>query len=334
MHSFEEFLMSGVDACRIAPSELKAFGKRAATRYVNAGVPMNTSIREFTKEAGLNENQVKRVVEEANNAAFLAVKQRGFKQNIEYPVACVKAVMEQPTMKKVASVLAANTVQHIHGSEGVSLEAAFGVSGSAGHEKVAAAVQLARGPADRQAILNGPRNAVASKNSQGFTFMSKLASLRKLVSDARAEGHEPAVIGAAILEGRPSPQLLDVIRGEVADEATFEKTASAMGMMPSPASPFTGLVQDLEMTSQKLVAANQEMNRTQIALDGLLSILRGDVGGMMPPPGMGPLGPQITNPMEDPALAKGPAAPPEMGAPPPGAVAVAPTATGGINGKA
>lgn len=68
--SFLEILQQS-QARSVSGEELEIFGKHAAQRFAEGGVSMNQAIVEEVKHAGLAPEQVRRVIEFANTAAFL-----------------------------------------------------------------------------------------------------------------------------------------------------------------------------------------------------------------------------------------------------------------------
>ena len=88
-----------------------------------------------------------------------------------------------------------------------------------------------------------------------------------------------------------------------------------MGMIPG--NPITGLTQELEGVSSKLVMAQQAVARTQMAMQELLSILRGP--DMSSPTSLvfGGGGPQSAAPMAPPSAPPVPMPPQQGMAPPP-----------------
>ena len=100
--------------------QLHAMGKRAAVRYIEDDVSLNDSITEFAKEASLTDEQVKRVVEYANNSTFASLFKNNYDKNITFPMADSNAVLGGvgETKEKVAeSIMTTKTGKYVPGEE-------------------------------------------------------------------------------------------------------------------------------------------------------------------------------------------------------------------------
>ena len=310
MHDLESYL-SVCSPAEVTPQQLKTWGRLAASELVTNNVPMNTTIQGFIKESSLNPEQVKRIVEEANNVAFLEIKKAGkWDRNIEYPVAdfdviCGAAPLEVG-QTKVASVLVGNKPDYIRGAEGVSLESMFGWDG--GRVKTASAPTPQAKPWQLQHQLHELQSDVAGEYLEVQDLLTKVAQ----VSYEAARYHAPEDVGLAIIQACETKGVLDLIKSAMDNRVAFTKSAMGPNMAPSPMSPFTGLVQELEAASMKLMMSNQQMQQTQIAMDALLTTLRGPTGAMgaqpqfqpapgeqqmaAPPSGSGPVDPNMPPP--------------------------------------
>ncbi len=314
MHDLESYLSVCAPA-EVTPQQLKTWGRLAASELVTNNVPMNTTIQGFVKKASLNPEQVKRIVEEANNVAFLEIKKGGkWDQNIEYPVADFDVICGAAPLDvgqtKVASVLAGNKPDYIRGAEGATLESMFGVDG--GRVKTAAAVPQVK-PWKLQHQLRELESDVAGEYLEVQDLLTKVAQ----VSYDAARYHAPEDVGLAIIQACETEGVLELIKEALDKRVTFTKTAMDPNMAPSPMSPFTGLVQELESASVKLMMSSQQMQATQIQMDALLTTLRGPTGAMgaqpqfqpapgeqqmamappgMAPPGAGPVDPNMAPP--------------------------------------
>jgi hypothetical protein len=121
--NFEEFLSEFNDAGCVDPESLKMMGKKAAAMFLTDKTPMNTSIANLVKEASLNEEQVKRVVEFANNEVFSELFRQDYDKNIAFPVADPGKVLDLigKPVEKTASYIEVRTQEYIPGSEGVNV---------------------------------------------------------------------------------------------------------------------------------------------------------------------------------------------------------------------
>jgi hypothetical protein len=156
-----------------------------------------------------------------------------------------------------------------------------------------------------------------------IAFVPKLHDLKGLCKTASNEGWTPMVVGAAIEWGTSAAGLKRVIAKELGDLVEFggqEKIAEA-GYAPMPQNPVTGLVTDLDMLSQKMMAASSALEQTRAGMSSLLMILQGGEG---PPPAAEPFmggaagatpAPPPPGPSAMPAPPPGPPAGPPPGAP-------------------
>jgi len=332
MEDLESYLLNKDDT-GVTRSELRHFGKQAAVRYIQNETPLNDSISEFAKEAGLSLEQIKRVAEYANNDTFATMFKLGFAKNITFPMADAIAVSQTINAPKVktASVNKPHIPQrmkYVPGQEGVDLENIFG-SG----EELEKTAQYAD-PDISEATRNfldahtTNKNAEATKEALGDVFEIRMSALGDLCKEASRAGNSAGIIGYAIEAASPSEGLLSVISESLGDLVEFghgpelEKLGMSM-MMPNPIS---GLTQELEGTAQKLTMTQQAVVKTQMAMQELLTILRGpDMSGgaaqvfgggtPSPEPPMGP--PPMGAPRPEMAPVGSPqAAPPPMGAAP------------------
>lgn len=73
MDEFTSYLLSGKSHAKISPESLELMGKEAASIYLKEGVPLNTSIAKIASEHdNISTEQIKRIVEFANTAVYLA----------------------------------------------------------------------------------------------------------------------------------------------------------------------------------------------------------------------------------------------------------------------
>ena len=129
MNDLEKYLTSKEDCGGTSAEELRHMGKTAAIRYVREKTPLNTTISSMAKEAHLNTEQVKRVVEHANNTTFSTLFQAGFStKNIQFPMADANAILHESTHKeKTASMstLLPTKGRYIPGQERASVNDLF-----------------------------------------------------------------------------------------------------------------------------------------------------------------------------------------------------------------
>ena len=77
--------LAQVESRPVDPEELELLGKRAAALYEKEGIPLSEAVVHVVKDSGLSPEQVKRVCEFANTAAFLsAFDQAGEVRNVTF----------------------------------------------------------------------------------------------------------------------------------------------------------------------------------------------------------------------------------------------------------
>lgn len=329
---FEQYLSSKEDTA-VSPESLRQLGGKAAALYIRDSKPLNDTIAEMAKESSLNIEQVRRVSEYANNATFAHLFKNEYDKNITFPMADAAAIMQNKdqTKEKVASRKVLPKGSYIPGQEYVNLEDAFKAEDV---EKLAGVSETERGVLAKQFLdLKIERDNLSSEvDLLADSFAVKLSSLKDLCKEALAEGYSSSTIGSAIEAGNPSIGLREVIEIDFGDrlaEFGYNEKLAMHGMALMPGNPISGLTQDLEGVSGKLVSAQQAMHRVQMAMTELLTILRGpDPGHTMAnqvfnPGGMG------SHPAPPPQ-GQPPAGPPPAGGPPAAAPsAPSPLAAGG-----
>lgn len=359
MTAFEDFL-SSKEPDEVSAEKLRYIGKKAASNFVENKTPLNDALADLSKEASLNYEQIKRVVEFANNETFSQLFKLGYDKNVTFEMASAPQVAQKnsPDKTKVASFVEPAKVKYVPGQESASVEDIFTKTANVGKVKTL----MARGMSLEEAVkaaypdytpeqtkqfmemykgrLEKSASAEVSISEKsrefldlsrekdrlesdlvclGDEFTVKLASLEGLCKEASNSGNPPAVIASAIMAGAPSKGLVDVIKDKVGDLADFDSgTKLAFGGMIAPGNPVTGLVTDLENTSSKLVATMGAVQRAQMGMTELLSIIKGPApmgaaslfgqGGMAVPAGP----PQAAPPMMG---GPAPEAPPLGGAP-------------------
>lgn len=297
MNDLEKYILTK-ESASLDRAQLLAMGKRAMTRYVEEDKSLNDAITEMAKEASLNEEQVKRVVEYANNATFAALFKNNYDKNITFPMADSNTVLGgvRETKEKISEAfMTSKTGAYIPGEEYVDLDEAFKTSED--FQKTAEADLTSEHSREYLDLsqtlyeLNHDRTVLAAE------LMEKLGSLRALCKEASSEGYASSTVGAVILDASPSPGLTEVIGEFVGSEYVDFTSKEKLGMMGysiEPGNPMSGLTQDLEAVSNKLITSQQAITRTQMAMTELLGVLKGpEIGSpaarLFNPPGGTPI---------------------------------------------
>ena len=369
MNELEKYLTSKEDAGGVSAEDLRQMGKTAAAKYVETKAALNDTIDALAKQAGLNSEQIKRVVEHANNTTFASLFQAGFStKNIQFPMADANAIIHKTAAKEKTASFSApapTKERYIPGQESAVVDDLFysseerlaklafldgakervheGLSVDEAIkeaypnlaedqlEKVAFVLEDEMSFERREAIKTASvkfldlnrevENLESEKLGLGDKLTEGLSNLEGLCKQASVQ-NELFAIGAAIEAANPSDALLSIIKEEVGEYAEFGKMdkLATMGMAIQQ-NPITGLTSELEGVSQKLVMAQDAVNRTRMAMSELLGILKGPdmaspaaqvFGASAPQP------PQAQPPQAQPPQAQPPASPPGPQGPVPG----------------
>ena len=318
MSDLIDYLLSAKDRASPKGEELRHLGKRASAQYLTSGTSLNDAVAGIAKESSLNYEQVKRVAEAANNETFAQLFQKDYDKNVVFPLAdhgtiVQKLQMTEAPLAKTASYQTPTKRQrYIPGGELVSLDYLL----AGGRVKVAEYVPQ-YSTRDLNALVLRNRHFVKAAESDlttlGSEFFLRLDKFRQLVKTAVAHGNPSWAVGAAIAAAEPSSQLYAYLQAEIGPQFMQRPSLLKMaqdGMVAMPDPQIMGLVQELEMIGQKMVAAEETMTRAKAVIGELLSILRGPdetnpaaavfqggqgmppqgppAMGMGPPPGMPP----------------------------------------------
>lgn len=289
------------DRC-IPGSVLTQMGKTAAMKFVSEQAPLNATIYEMAEKNALNPEQTRRIVETANTETFLMVKSAGYEGNIDFPVADYAAIAalrtSKPDQEKKASA-AQDLESYLDGiivSGGSEKTAStepensnpffelFTVNNEE-TEKYAEAGNVVFNNAEEYdravediGLLLSEATAKQERLYEEFTVgMRKLAAL---ITDYKAEGYpEDQLVASILLTKEASPQLIEYVFEGLGDTLTHDAQAiekiAFQGLMVAPGNAVTGLVQDLNEMSTKLMAASQAVAQAQQGVDLLRNVLQG-----------------------------------------------------------
>ncbi len=125
MSELEKFLLSP-DSSTVDEAELRYLSKKAARKYVTDKVPLRETISGMVKEASLNNEQVKRLVEMSNIQTFIdKFEERGYSKNVDFDIVGADEIGDkQVPMEKAASIQAPSVDQD--NIPYLTLEAVFG----------------------------------------------------------------------------------------------------------------------------------------------------------------------------------------------------------------
>lgn len=297
MNDLEKYLLSK-ESTSVDKHQLMAMAKRAAVMYIDKDTSLNDAITEMAKEASLNEEQVKRVVEYANNSTFVSLFKNNYDKNITFPMADANVVLggvRETKEKTSEAIMSDNDGNYIPGQEFVDLDEAFKTS-----EDYVKTASVDKTPDMKESYLDLSQELQELTHDRtvlAATLIDKLASLKGLCKEASADGYTPQTIGMVITEAGPSHGLVDVIQEYVGDELvdfSNKNKLAMMGYSATPGNPMSGLTQELESVSNKLISSQQAITRTQMAMTELLGVLKGpEIGSpgarLFNPPGGTPM---------------------------------------------
>ena len=291
-----DYLMSGRAEKSSSAEELRQFGQKAAQAYAQDGTPLNDTIVQLAKQASLSDEKVRRVVEFANKATNAQKLREPYDGNVSFPVADSSVVlqrMQQGAVKTAAPRQLATPARYNPAAAFYSVEAHLGsMSKTAGLRHMEKLAQpTGRTRTDEYGDVRdltgvtieyrGAREAFGrAKDSLVVAeqqMLAKLASLSRVTLAAVSGGESPYAISAAVQLANPSTELYEIVATELGDSfrhCGLQKIA-AMGYEVDDQNPITGLIQDLMGLSQKLVAADELVQRTKQQVDELTQFLQG-----------------------------------------------------------
>ena len=274
MDAFEQYLSSESKRPSVDADTLRLLGRKAAVEFTERKVPLDQSVAKLSKEAGLNDEQTRRVVEFANNTAFSLLFKAGFNQNVSFPLADASKILksEVPVGQTKHASVEPHKGWYVPGQERASLDSLFG----AGLQKVASAevdrYALTRQWQDKTAEI---RNLRSDAEMLADRFILQLDQLDRLVKEAHSEGHAPYVIGACIAEATPGPQVHRLLARRydgLADLAGLSKVAEEQAaVVPNP---ITDTVAKLQELQQQLAGTQETIQQAQQMVDQMVQTMQ------------------------------------------------------------
>lgn len=246
----------------VDPGQLEAMGKRAAAQFAECGETLNESVVSVVKEAMLSPEQVKRVCEFANTAAYLSeFEKAGEVRNVTFdggpanPSVVLKDLNDGSTpaihQVKTAGYEPPTGHYRVTGASDSILAEAFGASGM---EKVASVDHTARADAseeiaDMRIRLDAVRDDLMSKLSHSGIFLDDVRSdLYTSVKQEVMDGSSLGSIASAWANYGDANQIKeamslvlgclqeDRVMGDEQIDSSMCKTAGA-GSVPNPEHP-------------------------------------------------------------------------------------------------
>lgn len=287
----------------IDPEQLESMGKRAAARFTECGTTLNEAVVSIVKEAMLSPEQVKRVCEFANTAAYLSeFEKAGEVRNITFdggpanPSVILKDLNDgsAPAVHQIKEAAYEPPTEHykVAAAGDSALAEAFGVSGM---EKAASADHSARANAaeeiaDVRVRLNAVRDDLMSKLSHSAVFLDDVRgdlydSVKQEVMSGSHLG-DVAAAWAAYGDAGYVKEAMAYVRdrlreGGVMDQQQVEssicKTAGA-GRVPNPEHPVVSRFWTLSKAAaehRKLETAVEIIDEQRAEVDRRLGISNG-----------------------------------------------------------
>jgi hypothetical protein len=284
----------------IDPSELESMGKRAAAQFAT-GTTLNDAVVSVVKEAMLAPEQVKRVCEFANTAAYLSeFEKAGEVRNVTFdggpanPSVVLKELNDgsAPAIHQVKTASYEPPTGHykVAMASDSMLAEAFGIP--EGMEKSAAVDHLARADAseeiaDMKVRLDAVHDDIMSKLSHSDVLLGDVkddfySSVKQELSDGSSLGDMASAWASYgdVNQIKEAMQLVqrrlfhDKVMGPEQMDASLRKTASA-GVVPNPEHPvverFLALTK-VAFEHRKLKAAIAIINEQRRDVDERLGI--------------------------------------------------------------
>lgn len=251
MNEFENLIRTGSKP-KVDAERLRVMGKQAAARFISDNVELNDSIAEMSKEASLNEEQVKRVVEYANNYTFNARFNSGYDTNVEFPVADASTIIT-PVIKQASVTLSSLSpqIRYVPGQEYTSVLDAFASETDHETEKTASTEWTAQDSRDFAAAMDELRHELSDYAIIKSEFELMVDNVKTAMTDSLREGAKPAEVLQLVKSAGILPQVMELLiegedtvyKGRNIDLAWLEpevnhplfKTASALSVLTSEA---------------------------------------------------------------------------------------------------
>jgi hypothetical protein len=247
----------------VDPGQLEAMGKRAAANFAEGNTPLNDAVVGVVKEAMLSPEQVKRVCEFANTAAYLSeLEKSGEVRNVTFeggpasPSVVLKELNDGsgPAIHQVKTAGYEPPTGHYKaaGASDSILAEAFGVP--SGMEKAASIDHLARAEpseeiADMKVRLDAVHDQLMSKLSHSEIFLGDVqsdlyGSVKQEVLDGTPLG-DVVTAWASYGDANQIKEAMSFVRDRLRDDRvlgsdqvveSLNKTAS-VGTVPNPEHP-------------------------------------------------------------------------------------------------
>jgi hypothetical protein len=186
MNELEQFIL-GKPTKTVDREQLQAFAKKASAQFVNDGVPLVDAIGNIVKEADLNENHAKRLVEMANTATFLHMFKQGYDKNIDFELADADKLSLGQAVQKTSSEVPATPKgsSYVPGEEYTSLEEVFK---SEDEEKQASGTWTSERSKDYRATVDRIKQASSDLDTLGTALNLQASAVKLAISDAVRDG--------------------------------------------------------------------------------------------------------------------------------------------------
>ena len=226
MDELEKFLLSKTERTT-DPEHLRMLGKQAAAEFIGKGTPLNDSIRDFSKEASLNAEQTKRVVEQANVSTFVHMFKKGYEENIEFPLADFDAInQEVPEETTKVSHYVGGAAKYVPGQEYVSLENVFGSDTE--KEKIASEGWSAKDMHDYFEARHRIKHTTDDLSQLSSMFETQIEKVASAMHLAGQEGADPLEIVMLVKDAGVNRELMEVLL----DKAASPKKTKALDDHP------------------------------------------------------------------------------------------------------
>jgi hypothetical protein len=220
MDDFELFI-AGDTKQIVDPDQLKLLAKRAAAEYVKEETPLNDSIKELAKEASLNAEQTKRVIEMANTETFVRLFSGNYDKNIDFDVADPEAILShEKTASHTPRPAYRISSKYVPGQEYVDLDEVFASDSES--EKTGEDEWTSKKTHEYLDLRAKVKHATADLHAQANVCELSLVALRTSLERTVNEG---APLGEAIVlikEAGVPKEVLRLVTEGVEDPRPFE----------------------------------------------------------------------------------------------------------------
>lgn len=215
MSDILDFITGSHSGTAMDKGDVGRFAKEACDAFMTADTPLNDSISKIASREGLSQEQVRRVVESTNLAAFSAKFASGFSGNVDFDIATPDcAAVSERIVKTAGDYTGRAGKRFIPGAEKVSWSDMFPSDTSIDLQKVAQDTQDTK---DTLRQIDETNSLTSDFTLACSEYNMSADRLRRVARGAVAEGnHAQAVLGQIKSAGLDEALYVSVL-GEMPD---------------------------------------------------------------------------------------------------------------------